>query len=72
MTMTTVHRKLQGGAWSLNRITGQGEENKELCTEGQARYTGPCCPEEHSWGCGGLWSLWITQDSLYGPVPVQN
>lgn len=34
--MITVHRKLQGGAWSLNRITGQGEENKELCTGGQA------------------------------------
>lgn len=39
--MITVHRKLQGGAWSLNRITGQGEENKELCTGGQAQYTGP-------------------------------
>lgn len=33
--MTTVHRKLQGGTWSLNRNTGQGEENKELCAGGQ-------------------------------------
>lgn len=39
--MITVHRKLRGGAWSLNRITGQGEGNKELCTGGQAWYTGP-------------------------------
>ena len=27
---------------------------------------------EGLWGCGRLWSLWITQDSLCGPAPVQN